>query len=59
MLSLESINTTSVVAEDLPEREKFRASSILAQMEIASCFRNDEDPLFQLLSPVIYSIPNL
>ena len=29
---------------------KFRHCSILAQIEIASCFRNDVEPLFPLLS---------
>ena len=34
-------------------------ASTLAQIEIASCFRNDQELLFQLLSPIIYEIPNL
>jgi hypothetical protein len=61
MPSLEPINPTSIVVEALllPEREKIRVSSITAQMDIVLCFRNDEEPPFQLLSPVIYSIPNL
>jgi len=32
------------------EREIFQLSSVLAQIEIASCFRNAEEPQFQLLS---------
>ena len=60
MPSLESISTSDVVVEEsLSEREKFRVSSVLASIEIASCFRSDKEPLFQLLSPIIYSIPDL
>ena len=41
------------------ERERFRLSSVLAQIEIALCFRSTEEPLFKLLSPILYAIPNL
>ena len=35
------------------EVAKFRFCSILAQIEIASCFRNDIEPLFHLFSHVL------
>ena len=41
------------------EQEWFCLSSVLAQIEIASCFRSDEEPLFKLLSPILYAVPNL
>ena len=42
------------------EQERvFCLSSILALIEIVSCFCNAEEPLFQLLSPIIYTILNL
>ncbi len=36
-----------------------RFTSVLAQIEIASCFRNDKEPLFQILSPLIYATVDL
>jgi hypothetical protein len=35
------------------EGAKFRFASVLAQIEISSCFRNDVEPLFRLLGPKI------
>ena len=43
----------------LKEWEWFCLSSMLAQTEIASCFCSTEEPLFKLLSPILYAIPNL
>ena len=37
----------------------FHLLSVLAEIEIASCFRSTEEPLFKLLSPILYAIPNL
>jgi hypothetical protein len=31
----------------------------LAQIEVVSCFRNDIEPLFRLLSPIFYAMTNL
>ena len=36
------------------ELERFRFCSALAQIEIASCFRNAAEPLFELLGPSLY-----
>ena len=41
------------------EWEWFHLSSMLAQIEIVLCFRSTEEPLFKLLSPILYAIPNL
>jgi len=47
----------SIIPKPVPpgarEIEKYKCTSILAQIEIASCFRNDVEPLFELLSPII------
>ena len=60
MPSLVPIVTQDLMLEPVSrERERFRLSSVLAQIEIASCFRSDEEPLFKLLSPILYAIPNL
>lgn len=32
---------------------KFRYCSVLAQIEIASCFRNDAEPLFQMFDRLV------
>ena len=36
------------------ELERFRICSALAQIEIASCFHNAAEPLFELLGPSLY-----
>jgi len=36
-----------------------RFVSVLAQIEIASCFRKHKEPLFQILSPLIYAMVDL
>jgi len=41
------------------ERERFKLASVLAQIEIASCFRNTQEPLFKLLSPILYAVKDL
>ena len=60
MPSLAPIVTQDPMLEPVSkEREWFCLSSVLAQIEIASCFRSDAEPLFKLLSPILYAIPNL
>jgi len=49
----------STVESGLAELERHRYASALAQIEIASRFRNEKEPLFDILSPVIYALPNL
>jgi hypothetical protein len=41
------------------ELERHRYTSILAEIKITSCFRNGAEPLFELLSPIIYDLKNL
>lgn len=36
------------------EQDKQKLASVLAQIDLASCFRNEEEPLFAILSPLIY-----
>ena len=36
------------------DQEKHKLASILAQVDLASCFWNEEEPLFTVLSPMIY-----
>ena len=36
------------------EQDKHKLASVLAQIDLASCFRNEEEPLFAVLSPLIY-----
>ena len=38
------------------ELAQFRFASVLAQIELSSCFRNDVEPLFSLLTPTIHAI---
>ncbi len=35
-------------------QDKHRLASMLAQINLASCFQNEEEPLFEVQSPVIY-----
>ena len=41
------------------EHMRFKLCSILAQIEIASCFRSSEEPLFKVLCSITYVFPNL
>ena len=60
MPSLVPIVTQDLMLEPVSkEWERFCLSSVLAQIEIASCFRSNAEPLFKLLSPILYAIPNL
>ena len=60
MPSLVPIVTQDLMLEPvLREWEWFHLSSVLAQIEIVSCFCSTEEPLFKLLSPILYAIPNL
>ena len=36
-----------------------RDTSLLAQIEVASCFRGQPEPLFREISPIIYSFQDL
>ena len=36
----------------------FRFASVLAQIEIASCFRNDVEPLFRIIGPQLPVLAN-
>jgi hypothetical protein len=37
---------------------KFRFCSILAQIKMASCFRNNVEPIFQLIGRILPALPN-
>jgi hypothetical protein len=41
------------------EALKYRIGSTLAQIELASCFRNGREPLFEILSPILYAMDDL
>ena len=41
------------------ELEMHKFTSMLAQIEVASCFRGQPEPLFRELSPIIYAIDRL
>ena len=36
------------------KQDKHKLASVLAQINLASCFCNKEEPLFAVLSPLIY-----
>ena len=36
------------------ETERYRIGSLLAQIEIASCFRNGPEPLFRFMSSLLW-----
>lgn len=38
------------------EFDAFRFSSVLAQLEIWSCFRGEEEPLFKVVTPIIEAL---
>ena len=42
------------LARAAADQEKHKLASILAQVDLALCFRNEEEPLFTVLSPMIY-----
>ena len=42
------------IAKTMGEQGKHQLASVLAQIDLASCFRNEEEPLFSVLSPLIY-----
>ena len=35
--------------------ERHKMVSVLAQIDLASCFRNEQEPLFAILSPLLYA----
>ena len=43
-----------IKAETEAEWHKF--SSVLVQIDLASCFQNEQEPLFELLSPILYKM---
>ena len=45
----------AVKKKAVAEYEGHKLASVLAQIDLASCFRNEKEPLFDLLSPVIYA----
>jgi hypothetical protein len=61
MPDLESTGSSVSRPPDLPSEEiiRYLLGSTLAQIEIASCFRNEPEPLFRILSPILYRIRNL
>ena len=38
------------------EAEWHKFSSVLVQIDLASCFQNEQEPLFELLSPILYKM---
>ena len=42
------------LAQATAEHKKHKFASVLAQIDLASCFRNEEEPLFAVLSLMIY-----
>ena len=42
------------LAQATAEHEKHKFASVLAQIDLASCFRNGEEPQFAVLSLMIY-----
>ena len=50
--SLESDASIATHYDQPTELLKFRYCSVLAQIEIASCFRNDIEPLFKVFDSV-------
>lgn len=49
----------SVVEPGFVELQMHRHASLLAQIEVASCFRGQPEPLFREISPLIYSFQHL
>ena len=45
----------SAIEPGFVELEMHRHASLLAQIEVASCFRGQPEPLFREISPIIYS----
>jgi hypothetical protein len=41
------------------EALKYCIGSTLAQIELALCFRNRREPLFEILSPILYAMNDL
>ena len=35
--------------------ERHKMASVLAQIDLASCFCNEQEPLFAILSPLLYA----
>ena len=55
---LETINTTHQQIDRqrrTDEVERFQVASTLTMIELSSCFRNRPEPLFDLLSPMLWS----
>jgi len=40
-------------SNDAEELAKFRLVSVLAQLELVSCFRGEAEPLFEVVGPII------
>ena len=40
-------------SDDAEELAKFRLVSVLAQLELLSCFRGEAEPLFEVVGPII------
>lgn len=59
---LESVDSSGRQIERLrcaDEVERFRLASTLTMIELSLCFRNRPEPLFDLLSPLFWSIIRL
>ena len=60
MLALESIvPEPSAIEPGIVKLEMHRHANLLAQIEVASCFRGQPEPLFREISPIIYSFQHL
>jgi hypothetical protein len=45
-------------ASEVELYELYEYSTTLAQIKIASCFRNGMEPVFQVISPILYGLEN-
>ena len=60
MPALEGINSNRpVVGPWSVKLERCRHASLLVQIEVASCFRNEPEPLFIILNPITYNMQSL
>ena len=60
MPSLASISSDSMEEEPTapPENPEHYLFQVLAQIEIASCFRSKPEPLFAMLGPMLWALAN-
>ena len=60
MPSLASISSESMEEEPTapPERPEHYLFQVLAQIELASCFCSKPEPLFDMLSPMLWALAN-